>query len=222
MPGCAKATSASSRRASIRSEAAMADAVARGAEGDRERVAHRSSTTSSVRPCPPSSALTPVDDLPLSPCEALDTLMTDALASRPDVRAAELAVEAAGARVGLEKSRILTITATLDANGEGKQGFEIGPGHWTRPAAQRQRRRARARRRRAHAGQCTATWRCRRPCATELRSRRGPARARARSAARLGRAGDRVAADRAAAGGEGVRGRRDAALHDARYRRAAS
>ena len=48
--------------------------------------------------------------------------------SRPDVRAAEIAVEAAGARLGWEQSRILSLTAVLDANGEGKEGFEMGPG----------------------------------------------------------------------------------------------
>ncbi len=112
---------------SIRSEAAMADAVARGVEGDKDvsRIELDHVLGFGV---PPSTTLTPVDDLRLSQCESIATLMTDALASRPDVRAAELAVEAAGARVGLEKSKILTITANLDANGEGKEGFELGPG----------------------------------------------------------------------------------------------
>jgi outer membrane protein, heavy metal efflux system len=54
--------------------------------------------------------------------------LANALASRPDVRAAEIAIEAAGARVGLERSRIVTLTALLDANGEGTEGFELGPG----------------------------------------------------------------------------------------------
>lgn len=55
-------------------------------------------------------------------------LLKDAIASRPDVRAAEIAVEAAGARMGWERSRILAVTAVLDANGQGKEGFEMGPG----------------------------------------------------------------------------------------------
>ena len=54
--------------------------------------------------------------------------MKGALAARPDLRAAELTVEAAAARLGWEKSRILTLTAVLDANGEGTEGFESGPG----------------------------------------------------------------------------------------------
>jgi cobalt-zinc-cadmium efflux system outer membrane protein len=61
-------------------------------------------------------------------CGDLATLLKTALASRPDVRAAELQVEAAGERVGLEKGRVMTLTAILDANGEGRQGFEMGPG----------------------------------------------------------------------------------------------
>lgn len=60
--------------------------------------------------------------------ELAPSLLKAALASRPDVRAAEMAVEAAGARMGWERSRIMAVTAVLDANGEGKQGFEMGPG----------------------------------------------------------------------------------------------
>lgn len=111
----------------VRSEAAMADAFARGAEGDQEltRVQLDTVLGSTI---PAGAAVTPVDDLSLSECSALETLTADALASRPDVRAAELALEAAGARVGLEKARIVTMMATLDANGAGKRGFELGPG----------------------------------------------------------------------------------------------
>jgi len=56
-------------------------------------------------------------------------LVAQALAARPDLRAAELAVEVAGARAGWERSRIVNQVAALaDANGSGKEGFEIGPG----------------------------------------------------------------------------------------------
>ncbi len=65
---------------------------------------------------------------PLMPCPITPALLDDALAARPDVRAAELAVEAAGSRLGWERSRILTLTAVLDANGRGTEGFEMGPG----------------------------------------------------------------------------------------------
>ena len=69
----------------------------------------------------------PAIDL-MAPCGPVDTLMKEALASRPDIRAAELGIEAAAARLGWERSRIMTLTAVLDANGSGSEGFEIGPG----------------------------------------------------------------------------------------------
>jgi cobalt-zinc-cadmium efflux system outer membrane protein len=59
---------------------------------------------------------------------AVDELIRQALASRPDLRAAELAIEAAGKRARWERSRIFSLTAILDANAEGKSGFEAGPG----------------------------------------------------------------------------------------------
>jgi outer membrane protein, heavy metal efflux system len=65
---------------------------------------------------------------PVQPCGSLPALLKAALAARPDLRAAELAIEAAAARLGWEKSRILTLTAVLDANAEGIDGFESGPG----------------------------------------------------------------------------------------------
>ncbi len=64
-----------------------------------------------------------------APCPTgLPPLLETALAARPEVRAAELQVEAAGARAGLERSRIFTLTASLDANAKGSSGFEMGPG----------------------------------------------------------------------------------------------
>ncbi len=61
-------------------------------------------------------------------CGAAADLLPRALAARPDVRAAEIAVEAAAARLGWERRRVLAFTAVLDANGQGTQGFEAGPG----------------------------------------------------------------------------------------------
>lgn len=73
-----------------------------------------------------------VDQIQASPapdaCGAAADLLPHALAARPDVRAAEIAVEAAGARLGWERRRVLAFTAVLDANGQGTQGFEAGPG----------------------------------------------------------------------------------------------
>jgi cobalt-zinc-cadmium efflux system outer membrane protein len=112
----------------VRSEAAMAEAAVLGADGDR--VASRVQLDAVLGiDLPEGTSLASIDSLTIAmDCQSLDVAMKDALASRPDVRAAELAIEAAGARVGLEKARIFNLTATLDANGEGKQGFELGPG----------------------------------------------------------------------------------------------
>jgi cobalt-zinc-cadmium efflux system outer membrane protein len=72
-----------------------------------------------------ASERTPIDSLE---CGDLATLEKDTLASRPEVRAAELELEAAGKRLGWEHTRVLTLVGVLDANGEGKAGFEAGPG----------------------------------------------------------------------------------------------
>lgn len=61
-------------------------------------------------------------------CGVAADLLPRALGARPDVRAAEIAVEAAAARLGWERRRVLAFTAVLDANGRGTQGFEAGPG----------------------------------------------------------------------------------------------
>jgi len=53
---------------------------------------------------------------------AEDALQRRALASRPDLRAAELAVEAAGERGGLEKAKIAQLFARLDAKPVGSGG----------------------------------------------------------------------------------------------------
>lgn len=63
-----------------------------------------------------------------APCVVDDSRLQDALAARPDVRAAELGIEAATARARWERSRVLALIGVLDANGRGSQGFEMGPG----------------------------------------------------------------------------------------------
>ena len=75
----------------------------------------------------------------------------------------ELAVEAAGARIGVEKAKILTITANLDMNGEGKQGFEMGPGIGL-DVPLNLNRGARARAAAGLPRPVPDTWRCRRRC----------------------------------------------------------
>lgn len=68
---------------------------------------------------------TPLELLTLSDPEQM---MKTALAYRPDMRAAELEIEIAGEKLGWERSKIFNLTAMLDANAEGKEGFEMGPG----------------------------------------------------------------------------------------------
>ena len=55
-------------------------------------------------------------------------LLRVAYAARPDMRAAELSIEAAGKALSWERSKIWNLTAVLDANEEGSEGFEMGPG----------------------------------------------------------------------------------------------
>ncbi len=57
-----------------------------------------------------------------------DELLATALAARPDLRAAELSLEAAGERLGWERSRILNLMAIIDAKDEGEDFLTVGPG----------------------------------------------------------------------------------------------
>lgn len=110
-----------------RAETLIAEATARTYEHDRD-LAHIRLRELIGAPREAQLKLTPLSELALQPCGDVDALTKDALAARPDVRAAELAIEAAGARAGLARAQVWTLTATLDANGAGKQGFEAGPG----------------------------------------------------------------------------------------------
>jgi cobalt-zinc-cadmium efflux system outer membrane protein len=73
------------------------------------------------------NVLTP-SPLPLKSPPTLQELLDRAYASRPEMRAAELAIEVAGERLRWQRSKLLAFTAMLDMNGEGKKGFEAGPG----------------------------------------------------------------------------------------------
>ncbi|MDH4197428.1 MAG: TolC family protein [Candidatus Aminicenantes bacterium] len=57
----------------------------------------------------------------------LPELLAAAYAARPDLRAAQAEVEAAGARLGWERAMILKFTATLDAKEKGEAGMFAGP-----------------------------------------------------------------------------------------------
>ncbi|TSA56756.1 MAG: TolC family protein [Planctomycetaceae bacterium] len=57
-----------------------------------------------------------------------DKLLETAFAARPDLRAAELDIEAAGERMGWEKSKIYNFIAIIDAKDEGEDSLSVGPG----------------------------------------------------------------------------------------------
>ncbi|HMV49784.1 MAG TPA: TolC family protein [Blastocatellia bacterium] len=60
--------------------------------------------------------------------EQLNELVKQALEARPELKAGELAIEAAGARAKWERSRIVNVTAIAKEYGRGTHGFEQGPG----------------------------------------------------------------------------------------------
>jgi outer membrane protein, heavy metal efflux system len=110
-----------------RGEALMAEAMAKAAQYDRDLALVRLRALIGLAASTPLRVI-PLGDLALQDCGDMGQLMTQAMAARPDVRAAELSIEAAGARVGLASAQVWTLTAILDANGSGRQGFEMGPG----------------------------------------------------------------------------------------------
>ena len=59
---------------------------------------------------------------------SIDELLEIAFVARPDLRAAELAIEAAGERVGWEQSKIYNFIAIIDAKDKGEDSLNIGPG----------------------------------------------------------------------------------------------
>ena len=71
---------------------------------------------------------TPVADVPLLDVDA-EVLVADAIASRPDLVAIEMAIAAAGERAHLAYYDYFNIWGALpDINGKGDKGFEAGPG----------------------------------------------------------------------------------------------
>jgi outer membrane protein, heavy metal efflux system len=66
--------------------------------------------------------------IPLISAVSVDELLKTAFAARPDLRAAELAIEAAGKRIGWEQSKIYNFIAIIDAKDEGEDSLTVGPG----------------------------------------------------------------------------------------------
>jgi outer membrane protein, heavy metal efflux system len=107
--------------AAVRADAATAREqivrVARDTELAREKLRHLAGRSLKLTPqaIPPSLTRDP------------QQLLKQALASRPDLRGAEIVMEAEGKRIGVAKAQIFAITGVLDANGSGSD-FEAGPG----------------------------------------------------------------------------------------------
>lgn len=85
-------------------------AVLLGIDGPADSIRAVPNPGTAVRSCGPDAAL-----------------LEEALAARPDVRAAEIGIEAAAQRARWERSRTITLIGILDANGAG-QTAELGPG----------------------------------------------------------------------------------------------
>jgi len=68
----------------------------------------------------------------LSPPEVpeivVDALIEQALASRPDIRAADWLVQAAAHRCSLARRQFWRVDGLVDANAKGEKGYEVGPG----------------------------------------------------------------------------------------------
>jgi cobalt-zinc-cadmium efflux system outer membrane protein len=118
LEGDASAREIESARADARAAQSDADAASSGAALARNRLANL-------------LGLSPTTTLQLDPEPAMAVTgdlarwTQIAMAARPDLRAAELAIEAAGERAGLERRRIFDLIAILDVNGT---GWEVGPG----------------------------------------------------------------------------------------------
>ena len=59
---------------------------------------------------------------------SVEELVATALAARPDLRAAQLVVDAANQTLSLSRRQFTRIEGVFDANSRGKKGFEAGPG----------------------------------------------------------------------------------------------
>jgi cobalt-zinc-cadmium efflux system outer membrane protein len=109
-----------------RSDAARLDVLRKASEYDRDLAGL--TLTGIIGLDPAALPIRTIPDAALSSCAVNDNLLQEALSSRPDVRAAELAIESAGARAKWERSRVVTLIGILDGNGEGREGAEAGPG----------------------------------------------------------------------------------------------
>ena len=69
----------------------------------------------------------PSEISPIS-AESVDEMLKTAFACRPDLRAAELTIEAAGERIGWEESKVYNFIAVLDGDDTDEDSFTVRPG----------------------------------------------------------------------------------------------
>lgn len=113
---------------SARSDAARVQVVRRAVEHDRNLARLTLAATLGLDAV--ADQLRPMPGALVDPatCGTDAARLEEALASRPDVRAAEIGIEAAAQRARWERSRVLALIGILDANANGAEGFEAGPG----------------------------------------------------------------------------------------------
>jgi cobalt-zinc-cadmium efflux system outer membrane protein len=113
---------------SARSDAARVQVVRRAVEHDRNLARLTLAATLGLDTQADALQAVPGGLADASACGTDAARLENALASRPDVRAAEITIEAAAQRARWERSRVLALIGLLDANGRGEEGFELGPG----------------------------------------------------------------------------------------------
>ncbi|MEK7829469.1 MAG: TolC family protein [Acidobacteriota bacterium] len=79
-------------------------------------------------PAPDANRAVTVNASNSAPADSLGELLKQAFDARPELKAAELAIEAAGQRAKWERSKILAVSAIAKEYGKGVNGFEQGPG----------------------------------------------------------------------------------------------
>ena len=113
---------------SARTDAARVQVVRRAVEHDRNLARLTLAATIGLDLGAEQLRPVPSEGVDAAACGTEAARLEGAVASRPDVRAAEIGIEAAAQRARWERSRIVTLLGILDANGQGDEGFELGPG----------------------------------------------------------------------------------------------
>lgn len=71
--------------------------------------------------------IVPLEISPM-PTESVEEMLKTAFICRPDLRATELAIEAAGKRIGWEKSKVYNFITIIEVEDEGEENLTVEPG----------------------------------------------------------------------------------------------